>query len=73
MISFHSSCKIHFLTKPAARCFAGNVGVFIINDEIGQVGRPRFDVTQRSAVMAEKVVPTRDSFGRLQDGTEISR
>lgn len=23
--------------------------------------------------MAEKVVPTRDSFGRLQDGTEISR
>lgn len=24
-------------------------------------------------MMAEKVVPTRDSFGRLQDGTEISR
>lgn len=49
-----------------------HVGVFVIIDEIGQVGRPRFDVTQRS-VMAEKVVPTRDSFGRLQDGTEISR
>lgn len=23
--------------------------------------------------MAEKVVPTRDSFGRLQNGTEVSR
>lgn len=49
-----------------------HVAVSFITEKIGQVRWPRFDITPWS-MMAEKVVPTRDSFGRLQNGTEVSR